>query len=93
MPDDETLKALLERLCTLQEQQLAKLSEIVERSTAAREKLEEMSQRWLSTFEDSQKKMRARAAGQVFGAWVRTGLTVFMLGLIALAVIIAHYLK
>jgi hypothetical protein len=96
MPEDDSLKPLLEKLCSLQEQQLAKLSELVERSATARERIEKLQDLWqrsLTTYEESQKKAGARAAGQTFGLWIRTALTVFMLGLIALAIIIAHYLK
>ena len=96
MPEDESLKSLLERLCSLEEQQLAKLSAILERQVAAHERIDKLQdkwQSWISASEENQKKARAYARGQSFGAWLRTAMTLFMLGMIALAIIIAHYLK
>ncbi len=96
MADDESIKALLERLCSLQEQQLTKLTELAERSAKAHERIDKMQEFWrqgLAKYEESQKKLLARATSQVVGVWVRAALTAFMLGLIALAIIVAHYLK
>ena len=89
MSEDESLKPLLERLCSIEEQQLAKLIAIDERQVAANERIT----KWMATAEENQKKARAYATGQAIGAWFRTGFIVFMLGLIAVAIIIAHYLK
>ena len=96
MPDDDSVKALLERLCSLQEQQLAKLSEALDKSAAARERLETIGQDWrrlIATLEQAQKTQAKRAVGYQIGAWLRTALIVFMLGVIAIAIIVAHYLK
>ena len=96
MPDDDSLKTLLERQCSLQEQQLAKLSALLERSIAAHERVEKLQgmwQQWRETDLETQKKARAYATGQAIGAWLRTTLTVIMLGVIAVAIIVAHYLK
>jgi hypothetical protein len=96
MADDDSVKALLEKLCSLQEQQLTKLTELAERSAKAHEKIEKMQDLWrqtLAKYEETQKKALARATGQVIGVWVRAALTAFMLALIALAIIVAHYLK
>ena len=96
MPDDDSIRASLERICTLQEQQLAKLSEIAERSAKAHERITELQESWrqaMTRYDDSQKKLQARATGQTIGLWVRTLLQVFMLALIVIAIIVAHYLK
>ncbi len=96
MPEDESLKSLLEKLCSLEEQQLAKLSAILERQVAAHERIDKLQdkwQNWISASEENQKKARAYTKGQSIGAWLRTVMTLFMLGVIALAIIIAHYLK
>jgi hypothetical protein len=93
---DDDIKPLLERLCSLQEQQLAKLTEALDQSVAARERLEKVSDGWNSfreTLEKAQKDQAKRAVGYQIGSWVRTLLIVFMLGVIAIAIIIAHYLK
>jgi hypothetical protein len=93
---DDDIKSLLERLCSVQEQQLAKLSEALDRSVAARERLDKMSdgwQRFQEALEKAQKDQAKRAAGYQIGSWVRTLLIVCMLGVIAIAIIIAHYLK
>ena len=95
MPDDD-IKSLLERLCSLQEQQLAKLSEALDRSAEARERLEKIGQDWqrlLAAMEQAQKAQARKAVGYQIGAWLRTAFIVFMLGVIAIAIIIAHYLK
>jgi hypothetical protein len=93
MPDDQSIRTLLEKLCSLQEQQLAKLSELLDRTAAARQRVEELSQRWITAYEDSQKKLRARAAGQSVGLWIRGILTLIMLALIIVAIIVQRYLK
>jgi hypothetical protein len=93
---DDDIKSLLERLCSLQQQQLAKLSEALDRSVAARERLEKMTdgwQRFQEALEKAQKDQAKRAVGYQIGSWLRTFLIVFMLGVIAIAIIIAHYLK
>jgi len=46
MADDESIKALLERLCSLQEQQLTKLTELAERSAKAHERIDKMQEFW-----------------------------------------------
>ncbi len=96
MPADDSIKSLLERLCALQEQQLAKLSEALAQSAAARERLEKVSDGWQhlrETLEKAQKDQAKRAVGYQIGSWVRTFLFLFMLGVIAIAIIVAHYLK
>jgi hypothetical protein len=89
MPDDDAIKSLLERLCSLQEQQVAKLSEALERAAAARERLEKLT----AKLDEAQKTQARKAVGYQIGAWLRTALIVFMLGLIAIAIIVSHYLK
>jgi hypothetical protein len=96
MPDDDAIKTLLERLCSLQEQQVAKLSEALDKSAAARDRLEKIGQDWqriISTIEQAQQTQAKRAVGYQIGAWLRTALIVFMLGIIAIAIIVSHYLK
>ena len=96
MADDDSIKALLEKLCSLQEQQLTKLTELTERSAKAHERIDKLQEFWrdkLVKHEENQKKLLARATGQVVGVWLRAAVTAFMLGLIALAIIVAHYLK
>jgi hypothetical protein len=89
MPDDDAIKSLLERLCSLQEQQLSKQSEALEIAVAARERLGKLT----AKLEQAQKTQARKAVGYQIGAWLRTGLIVFMLGLIAIAIIVSHYLK
>ncbi len=92
---DDDIKPFLERLCALQEQQLAKLSEALDRSVAARERLEKMGdgwQRFQETLEKAQNDQAKRALGYQIGSWLRTFLIVFMLGVIAVAIIMARYL-
>lgn len=96
MSDDDSIKVLLEKLCSLQEQTLAKLSEALDRSATARleiEKLAQEGQRFFAKLEEAEKKARARAAGQMVGMWARTAIQAFMLALIVAAIIIVHYLK
>ena len=96
MPDDDSVKALLERLCSLQEQQLAKLSEALERGAAARDRLEKVSDNlngFAAKLQEAQKAQVKRETGYQIGAWLRTGFIVFMLGVIAIAIIVSHYLK
>jgi predicted secreted protein len=95
MPDDDSVKILLERLCSLQEQQLAKLSEALDRAAAARERLENATDTWrkmMAKFEEAQKTQARKAVGYQVGAWLRAGFIVFMLGVIAIAIIVSHYL-
>jgi hypothetical protein len=96
MPDDDSIKSLLERLCSLQEQQLAKLTEALERAAAARERLEKLADGLKgigAKLEEAQKIQARKAVGYQIGAWIRTGFIVFMLGVIAIAIIVSHYLK
>lgn len=96
MSDDDQIKVLLERMCSLQEQQLAKLSEALERAAAARERIEKTSDGFrdmLAKLEEAQKTLAKRAIGYQLGAWLRTFTIVFMLGVIAIAIIVAHFLK
>jgi hypothetical protein len=96
MPDDDSIKALLEKLCSLQEQQLAKLSEALDRAAATRERVEKAADLWKSMaakLEEAQKAQARRAVGYQIGAWLRTALIVFMLGVIAITIIVSHYLK
>jgi uncharacterized coiled-coil protein SlyX len=96
MPEDDSIKALLERLCSLQEQQVAKLSEALERAAAARERVEKVGDSLkglVAKLEEAQKIQAKRAVGYQIGSWLRTFLIVFMLGVIAIAIIVAHYLK
>jgi hypothetical protein len=46
MADDDSVKALLERLCSLQEQQLTKLTELAERSAKAHERIDKVQEFW-----------------------------------------------
>jgi hypothetical protein len=78
MPDDDSVRALLERLCSLQEQQLAKMSESLERYAEAKEKeqkLRELWERQMANYEQSQKAHEERAARHEKGVWVRAILT------------------
>jgi len=96
MRDDDSVKALLERLCSLQEQQLTKLSEALDRSAAARERLENIAdtlKRAITTWDEAHKAQARRAIGYQISAWLRTILLVSMLAVIAVAIIVAHYLK
>jgi hypothetical protein len=93
MPDDDAIKSLLERLCSLEEEQLAKLSEALESASAARERLEKVADGFKAKLEEAQKTQARKAAGYQIGAWLRTGFIVFMLGVIAIAIIVSHYLK
>ena len=96
MTDDDAIKSLLERLCSLQEQQLAKLSEALEGAAAARERLEKVADGFkgiAAKLDEAQKTQARKAVGYQIGAWLRTGFIVFMLGVIAIAIIVSHYLK
>jgi uncharacterized coiled-coil protein SlyX len=90
MPDDDAIKSLLERLSSLQEQQLAKLSEALERAAAARERLEKVADGFkgiTAKLEEAQKTQARKAVGYQIGGWLRTGFIVSMLGVIAIAII------
>jgi uncharacterized coiled-coil protein SlyX len=96
MTDDDSIKALLEKLCSLQEQQLAKLSEALERAAAARERVEKIGDSlkgFAAKLEEAQKMQAKRAVGYQIGAWIRTAFLGMMLFVIAIAIIVAHYLK
>ena len=96
MPDDDSIKALLEKLCSLQEQQLAKLTEALERSAAARDRFEQVGDTlkgFVAALEQAQKTQAKRAVGYQIGSWLRTAFLGMMLFLVAIAIIIAHYLK
>jgi hypothetical protein len=89
MPDDDAIKSLLERLCSLQEQVVAKQSQALDLAAAARERLEKLAE----GFKEAQKTQARKAVGYQIGAWLRSGFIVFMLGVIAIAIIVSHYLK
>jgi hypothetical protein len=96
MADEKSIKALLERICSLQEQQVAKLSEALDRAAATRDRIENATEMWKNTLvkhEEAQKAQARRAVGYQIGAWLRTAMIVFMLAVIAVAIIVAHYLK
>jgi hypothetical protein len=51
------------------------------------------SRRMAAKLEEAQKTQAARAAGYHIGPWLRIALIVFVLAVIAMAVIVPHYLK
>ena len=96
MPDDDSIKALLEKLCSLRKQQLAKLSEALERAAVARDRVERVTDSMKAFFaklEEAQNTPAKRAVGYQVGAWLRTAFLGVMLFLVAIAIIVAHYLK
>ena len=64
MPDDNAIKSMLERLCCLQEQQLAKRSEALERAAAARERLEKAADAWKTPLRNLKRRRRHRPGEQ-----------------------------
>ena len=72
-----------------------KMSESLERYAEAKEKdqkLRELWERQLANYEQSQKAHEERAARHEKAMWTRAILTLVMLGLIAITIIVAHFL-
>ena len=95
MADDDSLKQLLERLCSLQEQHLTLLRDSIERRERFDERQEKLQQAWerqMSLYEAGQKAYDQRAERHEKGVRVRGALTLIVLGLIVVAIIVAHFL-
>jgi hypothetical protein len=93
MPEDDDTKALLQKLCTLQEQQLAKLTELVDGYTRGAESSARSRELWdkqLRLHEESQKTYDERAERHERSVRVRGIITLILWAAIAVAVFI-HY--
>ena len=96
MPDNDPSIAALEKLCSLQEQQLAKMKELLEvysRVAADAQKSHEMWQRDHASYQESREAYEERAQRHERGVWIRGILMLIIWAIIAVAVVAHYFLK
>jgi hypothetical protein len=95
MPDDDSLKPLLEKLCALEEQQLSKLNELVEHySVLAKggQKNDELFQRNAQLWEQDHKMYVEREERREKRTTRHALIILIILALIPVAIIVARFL-
>ena len=93
MPDDDSSKTLLERLCALQEEQLRLTREAIERRahfTEREDQLQKLWKRQLTLHEEHQKTYDERAERHERGVRIRGIIMLVLWAVIAVAVVV-HY--
>jgi hypothetical protein len=96
MPDIDPSKAPLEKLCSLQEQQLAKMTELLDvysRIAAEAQKSHEMWQRDHVLYEQNHKTYEERAERHERGVRIRGILMLIIWAIIAMAVVAHYFIK
>jgi hypothetical protein len=94
MPDDDSSKALLERLCSLQEQHLTLLRDSIERRERFAEREEKLQQAWgrqMSLYEESQKIHEERAERHERSVRIRGIITLVIWAVIAITFIVSRF--
>ena len=94
MADDDSSKALLERLCSLQEQHLTLLRDSIERRERFTEREEKLQQAWerqMSLYEESQKLHEERAERHERSVRIRGIITLVIWAIIAIAFIVSQF--
>ena len=94
MSDDDSVKALLEKLCTLQELHLALLRESIQRREGFEEREQQLQQAWerqMALYEETQKAHDEREARHEKESRLRGVLTLILWFFILVALVVSWF--